>query len=88
MPNSTLQTETLGAGRVAMLLIWFTVSFGFVFFARDLQFIVLGWPLSFWLAAQGVVLIFVLIVAVYAWGANRIEAAKAGGLHDGQEAGR
>jgi cation/acetate symporter len=70
-----------------MLAVWFFVSFGLVFFARDLQFIVLGWPLSFWLASQGIVLIFVSIVAIYASLANRAEAAEAEAQRGKQGAG-
>ncbi len=57
--------------RVTLLALWFLASFGFVFFARDLQMSVAGWPLSFWFSAQGGVLLFVGIVAGYAWVRNR-----------------
>lgn len=56
-----------------LLLVWFAASFGIVFFARDLTLIVAGWPVSYWFAAQGSVLIFIGIVAVFAWVANRQE---------------
>lgn len=42
--------------------------------ARELSFEVLGWPLHFWLVAQGSVLAFMAVVAVYAWLMNRWEA--------------
>ena len=54
-----------------LLAIWFVASFGIVFFAHDLQTIVGGWPLGYWFAAQGSVFIFIAIVAVFAWIANR-----------------
>ena len=54
-----------------LLAIWFAVSFGVVFFARDLQMIVGGWPLGYWFVAQGSVFVFIAIVAVFAWIANR-----------------
>lgn len=57
-----------------LLLIWFAASFGVVFFARDLQMVVGGWPLGYWFAAQGSVFIFIAIVAVFAWVANRRDA--------------
>lgn len=59
-----------------LLLCWFLASFGVVFFANALQKVVLGWPVAYWFAAQGSVLIFILIVAIYAWIANRKERAK------------
>lgn len=54
-----------------LLAIWFAASFGVVFFAHDLQMMVGGWPLGYWLAAQGSVFVFIAIVAVFAWVANR-----------------
>lgn len=57
--------------RAVLLALWFVASFGGVFFARDLQVSVAGWPLSFWFSAQGAVLLFVAIVALYAWLRNR-----------------
>lgn len=62
-----------------LLLLWFVASFGVVFFARDLPAMVAGWPLAFWFAAQGVVLLFIVIVIVYAWRMNR-------GATDGEDA--
>lgn len=57
-----------------LLLIWFMVSFGVVFFARDLQTVVASWPVGYWFAAQGSVFVFIAIVAFFAWAANRREA--------------
>ncbi len=54
-----------------LLLVWFAASFGIVFFARDLQLVVAGWPVAYWFAAQGSVIVFIGIVAVFAWIANR-----------------
>lgn len=59
--------------RSALLLLWFLSSFGILFFARDLQQVVFGWPLSYWFAAQGAVMVFVLITAVFAREANRCD---------------
>jgi putative solute:sodium symporter small subunit len=52
--------------KAVLLAVWAVVSFGFCFFARDLQFRVGSWPFDFWLAAQGAVLVFIAIVVVYA----------------------
>jgi putative solute:sodium symporter small subunit len=50
----------------ALLLSWFVMTFGFIFFARELADIrILGWPVSFYMAAQGLTLTYLLIVAVY-----------------------
>ena len=61
-----------------LLALWFAASFGVVFFARDLQWVVAGWPVTFWFAAQGSVLVFVLVVALFAWVENRREGAQPG----------
>jgi putative solute:sodium symporter small subunit len=54
---------------IALLLaLWLATSFCTVFFARDLAHLsVFGWPLSFYLAAQGASLIFLAIIGWYAW---------------------
>lgn len=64
----------LGALHGWLLLAWFAVSFGLVFFAHDLQQVVAGWPVSYWFAAQGSVLVFIVVVAVFAWWSNRQDA--------------
>ena len=60
-----------------LLLVWLLVSFGPSFFARDLSVMVGGWPLYFWMAAQGSILMFICIVVIYAWLMNRWEAQEA-----------
>jgi putative solute:sodium symporter small subunit len=51
-----------------LLVLWLATSFCTVFFARDLAHLsVFGWPLSFYLAAQGASLIYLAIIGGYAW---------------------
>ena len=50
----------------ALLLIWFAVTFGVAYFAYDLQFAFFGWPFSFWVAAQGALIVYGLIIWYYA----------------------
>ena len=50
----------------ALLLAWFLVGFVVTWFARDLDFPFLGWPFSFWVAAQGGIVVFVVLLVVYA----------------------
>lgn len=61
-----------------LLLTWFAASFGVVFFARDLQALLPAWPLPFWYAAQGALLVFIAIVVWFARVANRHEEPDAG----------
>ena len=50
----------------ALLLVWFVVGYVVTWFARDLDFAFFGWPFSFWVAAQGGVIVFVVLLVVYA----------------------
>ena len=52
--------------KAALLAVWAGVSFVFFFFARDLQFVIGGWPFAYWMGAQGAILVFIAIVVVYA----------------------
>ncbi|WP_084150779.1 DUF4212 domain-containing protein [Azohydromonas australica] len=58
-----------------LLLVWFGASFVPVFFAAELRQRFFGWPLGFWIASQGALLVFLLVVVVYAWAMGRIDAA-------------
>ena len=56
-----------------LLLVWFVVTFGIAYFARYLDFTFFGWPFSFWMGAQGAMLVYCLIVGFYAWYMNRLD---------------
>jgi putative solute:sodium symporter small subunit len=58
-----------------LLAIWFVVSFVVTFFARDLDFNFLGGPFSFWVASQGALIVYLLIVTFYAWRMRRLDRA-------------
>ena len=57
-----------------LMAAWLVVTFGVSFFARSLGFSVWGWPISFWMASQGALLIYCLIVWFYARTMNRLDA--------------
>ena len=80
-PPVAIEKEAGGAWRMraALLVVWALASFGVAFFARDLDQVLAGWPLNYWLAAQGAVLVFMGIVVLYAWWMNRGEAPPAPG---------
>jgi putative solute:sodium symporter small subunit len=53
---------------VLLLCIWFLVTFGVIFFARALSELTLfGWSFPYYMAAQGTLFIYVIIVGFYAW---------------------
>ena len=57
-----------------LLSIWFCVTFAVVFFARELSALqFFGFPFSFYMAAQGSMLVYVLVTLVYAMRMNRLE---------------
>ncbi len=56
-----------------LLAIWFVVSFVATYFARELSFNFFGWPFSFWVAGQGSLIVYVLIIAYYARTMNRLD---------------
>src|SRR5690242_17092459 len=57
----------------ALLLLWFGVTFGIAYFARDLDFDFFGWPFSFWVASQGALLVYLVLVGVYALAMQRLD---------------
>ncbi|HEY0820549.1 MAG TPA: DUF4212 domain-containing protein [Rhizobacter sp.] len=57
----------------ALVGLWFFVTFVVGWFARDLDFNFFGWPFSFWVAAQGALIVYVLIIGFYAWTMNRLD---------------
>ena len=56
-----------------LLAIWVGVTFGVAYFARHLNFNFFGWPFSFWMGAQGTLLVNCGIIAFYAWYMNRLD---------------
>ncbi len=65
------ETRRLTASLVAL---WFFFTFGTIFFARELSGLrFFGWPLSFYLLAQGVILLYAALIAFYAWRMERLD---------------
>ena len=56
-----------------LLSIWFIVTFVVGYNARELNFNFFGWPFSFWVGAQGALVIYVLIIAYYAHYMNNLD---------------
>lgn len=57
-----------------LLAVWFLATFLTVFFARELADIeVFGWPVSFYMAAQGLVLLYLGLVGLYVLRMRRLD---------------
>lgn len=67
-----------------LLFIWFFVTFVIGYFARDLASItILGFPFPFYMAAQGSLIIYVLIIWYYARHMNKLDTEY--GVHEGED---
>ena len=64
-----------------LLAIWFVVTFVVIYFAPKLnEIVIMGFPFAFYMAAQGALIIFLLIVWIYDRWMTRLERRY--GLHD------
>ena len=57
-----------------LLCIWLLTIVLPVFYARELSQGFPGWPLHYWISAQGALLVFLAMVVIYAFLVNRWEA--------------
>ena len=59
-----------------LMAIWFVVSFGCGILLRDWldQWSLGGYPLGFWFAQQGSIIVFLLLIFNYAWRMNKLDA--------------
>lgn len=68
----------------ALLLgLWFVVTFVVAWFARELSFSFFGWPFSFYMGAQGALVIYVWIIWYYARYMNNLDNEY--GVEEGEE---
>lgn len=67
-----------------LLAIWFVVTFVVSFYARELSGVtILGFPLGFYMGAQGSLVIYVLIIWYYARYMNTLDQEY--DVHEGDE---
>jgi putative solute:sodium symporter small subunit len=66
-----------------LLAIWFAVSFVVPYHASELSaFTVFGWPLPYYMGAQGAMVVYLLIILYYSRAMRRLERAAEGDLRD------
>jgi putative solute:sodium symporter small subunit len=65
-----------------LLVIWFVVTylFGGLWAAQMNEVIVLGFPLGYWIAAQGALAVYVILILVYARLMNALDLKY--GIHE------
>jgi putative solute:sodium symporter small subunit len=56
-----------------LLAIWAIVTFVIGYYARDLSFNFFGWPFAFWVGGQGALVIYVVLIGVYAWYMGKLD---------------
>jgi putative solute:sodium symporter small subunit len=56
-----------------LLFIWFVVTFVLCYYARELSFNFFGWPFAFYMAAQGSLIIYVILIWYYAKYMNNLD---------------
>ena len=57
-----------------LLVIWFVVTFVCSYFARELnQIVIFGFPLGFYMGAQGALIVYLIIIGYYASYMNRLD---------------
>lgn len=68
-----------------LLAAWFLTTFFAVFYARELaDFEFLGWPVSFYLAAQGLVLFYLAVIGLYVKYMQRLDRMLENEENDGE----
>lgn len=67
-----------------LLAIWFVVTFVVIWFAKELNQIVIGgFPFAFYMGAQGALIVYVLIIWYYARRMNQLD--KEYGVQEAEE---
>ena len=84
-PGARSQWKRVRAATLLLLAIWFAVTFLSIWFARELSGLTLfGWSVSFYMAAQGAILIYLALIGGYALWMDHLEAPAQAGSDDGQ----
>lgn len=68
----------------ALLVVWFFVTFVMSYYARELSFNFFGWPFSYWMGAQGSLIVYVVLIWYYARTLNKMDNEY--GVDEGEEA--
>lgn len=59
---------------MTLLSIWFAATFCIIWFARELSGIsFFGWPLSFYLVAQGAILLYTALIGIHTYTMGKLD---------------
>ena len=77
-PDPSLQYERHWRANLRLIAVlfavWLAASFGCAYFAPELSTVsVGGWPLGFYMCAQGSLIVFIALVALYARQMKRLD---------------
>ncbi len=72
-PKTALIRRKIRVFTGLLLMAWAVAAFGWVWFARDLNFKIGEWTVNFWMAAQGSLLVFLLLTVLNALCINHWE---------------
>jgi len=66
MMDSNLYWRKTRSLTMVLLGVWVVITFGFAWFAKDLnEFSLFGFPLGFYMAAQGTLVIYLFLIWIY-----------------------
>ena len=71
-PRSPYWRKTLRL-TLGLLALWFVTTLVVGLFGRSLNFQLFGWPVGFWAASQGALLVFCAIVWLYAFAMDGLD---------------
>ena len=75
MPKSNAYWRKTRRLTFSLISVWLVITFGLTWFARDVnEILILGFPFGFYMAAQGTLLIYLLIIWWYNRQMIRIDA--------------
>jgi putative solute:sodium symporter small subunit len=58
---------------IVLMVIWAFITYVIGYYARELSFNFFGWPFSFWVGAQGALVLYVAMIGFYAWYMNKLD---------------
>ncbi|HTT14148.1 MAG TPA: DUF4212 domain-containing protein [Burkholderiaceae bacterium] len=69
---------------LSLLAVWFAATFVLGYYARELTFNFLGWPFSFYMAAQGSLIVYIVLIWYYARRMHQLDQEY--GVEEGEDA--